>query len=210
MAFVTEHSVVFLHAPKTGGMFVVNSLESAGLFPRPVRSPGAHVRHALLEQLNDDRYRWNRAFAFVRHPVPWYESLWKFVNTPGASLDFGRPGEWHPFKELPLVPGVPFDQFVAAIIASRPGFLTAMLEAYIGPPGAPRVQAVGRCEELPGSLIGCLEKLDVSLDVRQRQTITRCKPVNVSRCQLGVPVWPASLKRDVLHLERAVIERWYR
>lgn len=167
------------------------------------------MRHALLSHLNDNRYCWDRSFAFVRHPLAWDESLWKFVNTPGASLDFGKPHEWHPFNDLPIERGVPFDRFVAEIISSRSGFLSEMSEAYIGPENDLQVDVVGRCEELPGSLFRCSEELNVPVDDRQRHAILNCKPAKVSHCNLGNPVLPTPRKRDVLHLERDVVKRWY-
>lgn len=86
---------------------------------------------------------------------------------------------------------------------------TSAATAYIGPESDPRVDVVGRCEELPESLIRCLEELDVPIDDQQWHAISNCKPANVSRCTLGNPVWPASLKRDVVHHERDAIELWY-
>jgi len=96
MALLLKSGAVFLHIPKTGGTWVTQVLEECGL----IRCRFSHKHADLHRVMYSPRYcpwqhakrclRFGRAwhagvadaykFCFVRHPLRWYESWWRYMK----------------------------------------------------------------------------------------------------------------------------------
>src|SRR5439155_11120636 len=68
MAIVLPQAT-FLHIPKCGGTWVVRAMAAAGL---PMQVIPAGCQHAIAA--TEGRF----VFTFVRHPLTWYASFWKY------------------------------------------------------------------------------------------------------------------------------------
>ncbi len=88
-------NALFLHIPKTGGSWVEQALREIGVqIEQPATIPGVTFRHSLLSMFQE---RYPYVFTFVRHPLGWYESWWKYQS--GAWIVW-EPGVWHPQRSL--------------------------------------------------------------------------------------------------------------
>ena len=89
MALLLENSV-FFHCTRTGGYWVRNAIKNAGIQNNEIGKlplPGKDVKRKYLIHNTplevDQQHR--VTFAFIRHPLPWLQSYWKYKNYMGWS-----------------------------------------------------------------------------------------------------------------------------
>src|SRR5271155_1758232 len=119
MTVVLKNGAVFLHIPKTGGSWIWEVLNAYGLILGPLghehadwdrsfwndrfQRDGKVFRHILRRyvgssraplQYKEDAFR----FCFVREPLTWYESYWRFMQGLNWQVwgDERNPYKWHP------------------------------------------------------------------------------------------------------------------
>ncbi|HRV93786.1 MAG TPA: sulfotransferase family 2 domain-containing protein [Anaerolineae bacterium] len=143
-------------------------------------------------------------FCFVRHPLKWYESFWRYMcaqNWPRLGNQYDV-NDWHPNAILNGLGDPEFNQFVRNIIAKRPGFVTEMYGWYTWS----GVNFVGKQERLVEDLLTVLRQLNVTFD---EDRIRNYRPVNVSsQKNSNKIVWDESLHNEILRLESAAIRRY--
>lgn len=107
------NKTVFIHIPKTGGMWITAVLEKLGAVREKTNLP-----HVTWTQILENRSRkaWHdlRPFAFVREPVGWYRSYWAFKMRVGWDPGNGVDDECQDPS---------FPAFVAKMVTHKPGFL---------------------------------------------------------------------------------------
>ncbi len=201
-ACVCGDRALFLHIPKTGGSWVESTLKAHGLGDEKVATiDGVTWRHAPLPML---RQSFDFTFTFVRHPLSWYESWWKFQ---AGQWQIFEPGVWHPQRTLERCQSDDFSEFIRLMIRHEPGYVSRMYEWFIGPPGHDYVQFVGRQETLAGDLVEVLTRLGCEFDV---EMVRQAPRANESPKQMGEPVWDPGLRARVLELEAPAVARFYR
>jgi hypothetical protein len=198
---LVDSNALFLHIPKTGGQWIEQALVACGIrTAQPRTRSGVSWRHPLPADLLG---QFEFTFTFVRHPVSWYESWWKFQATLWWNFE---PGVWHPQRDLEPCASDDFSTFIRRCIEREPGYVTRLYEWYIGPPGIERVDWVGRQEALVDGVIGVLRGLSYEFD----EATLRAHPwVNVSEKGAGDPVWDPTLKESIIALEAPAIRRFY-
>jgi len=88
-------NALFLHIPKTGGSWVEQALREIGVqIEQPATIHGVTYRHSLLSMFQE---QYPYVFTFVRHPLSWYESWWKYQS---GAWTVWEPGVWHPQRSL--------------------------------------------------------------------------------------------------------------
>jgi len=136
--FVTSN-MVFLHVPKTGGTWVTQAVQAAGVAALPPSSAGARAArgdpHTSLGELSaGDRF----SVAFVRHPLDWWRSYWGHRMRAGwlaeSSLDRATASD-------------DFNEFIMRVVEHCPGTVDGLVRRFIGSPTA-EVAFVGRFEHL--------------------------------------------------------------
>lgn len=212
MAELLSNGAVFIHVPKTGGTWVTRAMRHHGLsrgqigwkhalpehIDHVVRYHGLHfLRRWAFRGLTPGALRAAFKFVFVRNPVTWYESWWKF-----------RAGNWDSFRPQPEEPQRPiddcgnddFDTFLGNVLDRHPGHLSRMYARYTD-----RTDFVGRYERLLPDLLRALAAAGAAADASQ----IACFPQqNISRARLGLPEWdPVTLAR-LIAAERDAIERY--
>ncbi|OGJ56134.1 hypothetical protein A2706_02325 [Candidatus Peribacteria bacterium RIFCSPHIGHO2_01_FULL_51_35] len=161
MALLLPHSV-FLHIPKTGGMWVRQALLRSGLAKAELRhrqhaegtlTAYPHCcKHTRVEDLDDHSIKGKMFFAFVRHPLSYYQSYWAFkMRTGWNHRDIFDQTFAHE----------DFSSFVRAVTSEKPGWVTSMYQAYLG---NDRVHIIGKQETLAEDLIRALTEAGEMFD----------------------------------------------
>ena len=197
-----QANALFLHIPKTGGTWVEEALKAGGIATEYAQAlDTVSWRHALRYHLTQN-FRF--AFTFVRHPLSWYESWWKFQAGIWTRYE---PGVWHPQRVLERCAADDFSAFIRLCLEHEPAYVSRLYEWYIGPPGLECVDLVCRYEDLADDLVRVLRRLGYDFD---EAALRRQAPANVSRKLAGKPVWDPGLRQRVLELEAPAIRRFYR
>ncbi|GAB4384445.1 MAG: hypothetical protein Kow0022_07050 [Phycisphaerales bacterium] len=243
MAILLRCGAVFVHVPKTGGTWVTEVLRAQGC----VRCRIAH-KHADLEHLREAwrhyptqlakrtlqigpgvgaRVRRGTKFCFVRHPVRWYESYFRFMKSLGWRRFGGLSiSSWHPNAELFDLGDDNFDTFMRRVLDRVPGYLTQMYDQFVGPgrleaeadgllvsqddDPARSCRLVGRQERLVDDLLAILDRLGVPVDAGQ---VRSAAPRNVSRrgregSSRRGEAWDSGTLKAVLEAERGALQRF--
>ena len=122
MALLLRDGSIFLHIPKTGGNWVTSVLRQQNLLRAEFGHKHSDFAHLFsrtpkrrVEQLPNwlsmvgVKRRWARhgkpfMFCFVRHPLSWYESWFKYMNQSHTNwYNFGDErslNDWHPNAAL--------------------------------------------------------------------------------------------------------------
>jgi hypothetical protein len=242
MALLLRDGAVFVHIPKTGGTWVTDVLRDQGL----VRCRIAH-KHADLEHLREcwkhyptqllkrtlqhgpgvaGRVRRGTKFCFVRHPIRWYESYFRFMK--GLNWrHFGglSTSQWHPNAELFDLGADSIDGFMRNVLDHSPGYVSKMYDWFVGPAPAAKAGAgiirhdpadpsaacamIGRQEHLADDLVGMLRGLNLTFD---EPRIRATAPRNVSHPSRSERApgqgWDSGLLREVLDVEQSALRRF--
>jgi hypothetical protein len=210
MAILLKNGAVFLHAPKCGGNWVTNALGKIGCAEKPI-----YHKHAGWERVAmNDPTPWRKAkcralakplpddtfyFTFVRHPLSWLESFWRYVGDMRVSGfgDFGKVAQWHPNATLNGLWTPDFNKWVARVETLRPGYATELLYSF----AHPRVNFVGKQENLVEDTIEVLKRMNMKFDesaVRLHQAVGTSKTPK--------PKWDRRVKAMAERYEQAGIK----
>lgn len=220
MALILKGGAVFLHVPKTGGNWVTAALRDAGLVSGSLGhkhatmdrllAPMNHHKSSLRAHFRISRIK--RAltpkpfmFCFVRHPLTWYESWFKYMSQPSRNWrswgDENDLFDWHPNAVLNDCGSDDFNQFVRNVIAKRPGYVTELFGDY----ARSQIDFVGKQESLREDLIAVLQRLDLKFDVDFFMNYTE---VGVSPAPGKSIEWNPALRRETLEIERNALRRY--
>jgi len=195
-------SATFLHIPKCGGSWAIQAMSAAGLNPQ-VEPAGC--QHAIAA--TDGRF----VFTFVRHPVSWYPSFWKFrwhcATLQGGSIEdhlrqYATQADESIDECLVDRHGHPnaFANFVEACMVRHPGFLSHKYSLYTS-----KAHFVGRQESLRDDLLIALRVAGAVFDSSAIRTVPKA---NVASERFPAE-YPAGLANLVLRAESAAVEQFY-
>jgi len=213
MAELLRNGAVFIHVPKCGGNWVREALRQSGLWRCRIG-----YKHSTPEQI-DDVWRFHRwqfirhlptrpdvtpgrlrrsfKFAFVRNPITWYESWWKFMAGDWHPWEADR---WHPQRPIDDCGDDDFNRFVENVLRERPGYVSEMYGWY-----ARGLDFVGRAEHLADDLHRALGRCGLNVELG---TLRRVPATNVSEPRCGAPVWDSAVLRRVIAAEAPAITRY--
>lgn len=197
--YLLKADALFLHVPKTGGIWVQAALKAAGIATTwaSVRL-GVSTGHAPLWGYV---HTYPFAFGFVRHPLAWYSSYFRFQCANGWP-NWEAPS-WHPQACLAPYASLTFAVFVQMVLAHEPSYVTRMYEWYFGPPGTMYIDAIGHQETLAQDLVAILTRLGYQ---GHEEPIMATPMANESP---GVARWDRELFEQVLCSETPAIRRFY-
>ena len=231
MALILKDGSIFLHIPKTGGNWVTEVLYEQGLVACELNPNNKHVdfSHLLTATGGTPQRRFNswlrslrgRAkinmnyltgnkpyfFCFVRNPVSWYESYFKYMSQPSVAWkhfgDARSLKDWHPNAILNDTGSDDFNQFVRNVLDRRPGYVTELYSGYTLPG---LIDFVGTQENLREDLIHVLKTRKLEFDA---QAIRGHCVIGASIPPPSVRVeWDAEVRRRVMELERVAMDRY--
>jgi len=153
--YLPERRTLFLHVPRTGGTWVKEALYQSGI---PIQKWGKigepwqqqkhtipmHVRTELMQKVN-------LMFAFVRRPVEYYISVWRFTcrsvkqQPDKMKLVFDR-RDPAVHNEAILRWKPDFRDWLAEMLEEEPGWATRWFERYVGPERGEYCHYIGRTE----------------------------------------------------------------
>ena len=207
MALLLPHSV-FVHIPKTGGKWVTaalmrNKLPISCIRHRnhilknsPIHPPCC--QHSMAKDIPIKDREGRVVFAFVRHPLSYYQSFWSFYMSCGWDNRFQIPREFGCNN---------FEKFVQSIIEKRPAWVSNIYKNYIGHSDS-SADFVGKQENLCNDLIYVLNMAGEEFD---EDTVRRTFPRNTVSC---LPMWrekcsyTPKLKAAVLEAEKGAMEQF--
>lgn len=220
MALILEGGAVFIHAPKTGGNWVTAALRECGLAKGGLGHKHAdmdrlavpmnhhksliraHVQTRKIKRLLDPK---PFMFCFVRHPLKWYESWYKYMSQPKRNWrlwgDEKDMFDWHPNAALNGCGAEDFNDFVRNVNRKRPGYVSEMFAGY----AKPQIDFVGKQESLREDLVAVLKKLNLNFD---EDFIMNFKEVGVSPEPRRSVGWEPELKRETEDLEKIAMIRY--
>lgn len=197
--YLPDQKALFVHIPKTAGCWVHTVIDALKIPHRRARARDGYCPHFPAYACADE---FDVAFSFVRHPVEWYRSWWKYQV--GRWRRF-TPHLWHPQKPLYDIQHLDFNRWVDAVVAEEPGYVSRMYEWFLGPPGSPWPKIhVGRQEHVEADLTAMFRTVGVDCPDIKDLGVAR---TNVSRGP--EPEVEASTELSIRSSERVAIKRFY-
>ena len=144
-------------------------------------------------------------FCFVRHPLSWYESWYKYMEQPKNQWrDWGSDNgahNWHPNSLLNGLDPSDFPDMMRKINFRRPGYVTELFGWYT----KSEIDFVGKQENLVDDLVTVLKTLNENFD---EDFVRNYGKVGVSpTAEQGVE-WPDDLRKETEAFEHAGIVRY--
>ena len=115
MALMLPRSI-FFHIEKTGGTWVTQAIQRAGIPARALSPFGDNEtanEHCLPEHV---AIRGKFTFAFVRNPIEWYASMWGYRMMRG----------WDNTHPLSACRSDDFHQFLRSVLDRFPGYVSQL------------------------------------------------------------------------------------
>jgi hypothetical protein len=216
MPLLLKNGGVFLHIPKTGGSWVTKVLTEQKLvranfghkhatFDRVVFRENFEKSHKLIPCLVG---RWvtkylapsqlceEFMFCFVRHPLKWLESYWRFCKKLEWK-DWGAVRSktyWHPNAILNGLGDDNFEAFVWNVLKRRPGYVSELFSQYT----QAGIDYIGRQENLVDDLLAALDRMNENYD---EDFIRNYQRVNVSQTRRSEVRWSSRLREAALKTE---------
>jgi len=190
MALILKKGI-FYHVPKTGGVWVRSVLKLMRLVEHeyhedilPMGELNLRAEHVSPLHADKSVVGDKPSFAFIRNPIAWYKSIWKYKSQGGWTDVYVK------YKDKD------FNVFMKNIMDISPGFLTRMYKEFDG------VDYLGKQENLENDLISILETLGEEVDY---DIVGKVKPLNTS----DYPVDKRLCEYDPKILERMKkLEKW--
>ncbi|MFY0651338.1 MAG: sulfotransferase family 2 domain-containing protein [Cyclobacteriaceae bacterium] len=219
MAYRLRNGAEFLHIPKTGGSWVISILESNNLILKKLSHEHAdydcnlfqpnlsmsYHKHFLysMEFFRQRLFRKGEPyqpppfrFCFVRNPISWYESWWKYMK----GEDWNHWGKinskryWHPNSILNGLGSDDFNEFVWNVLKKRPGYVSELYFSYT----KPGISFIGKKENLVSDFLKVISILDLRIS---RDQLLKSEAVNVSKTASSMVDWDPKLKEMVRKIE---------
>lgn len=211
-----HENTVFLHIPKTGGVWVERALREAGIpIKRFGHEHGTYDR-MLEEEMTCDGYLPSRLarrihrglrrmgrepapprrFCFVRNPLKWYESFWRYKMDLKWE-HWGRENYaayWHPNSALNGLDSDDFNEFMWKVVMKRPGYASELMMRF----ASTEIDIVGRTEYLADDLVEILKRLGIAFN---EERLRNARRTNESQTPSSLIQWDPKLRELVTRFE---------
>lgn len=160
-----------------------------------------------------DWSRLNCTAAFVRHPVAYYESVWRWLKRTRhrGRKHFARVVDhwaWHPHSRAAELYGPDFSVWVERILEDQPAWYTRLVEMYVGPCGGEVCDFVGRTETLTRDFLRLMHLLGYGESLEQNKMELFDLP-RQGESKYPRPAWNDGLQERMLKVEHEVVDRFY-
>lgn len=197
---LAHDKLIFLHIPKTGGIWVGQALRRCGLELSAVGHQHTHFPQ-LAQMENEKFFRDRFIFTMIRHPVMWYQSRWAFRVKHGWQSQ--HPLDFHCASN-------DFHTFVDNVLKYKPdGWVTWLYDQYIkNVPGG--IDYVGKLETCVDDLSHVLKHLQIPFQDEHIRNVPRVNDSDLDghSSKYWATYTPQLLDR-VMAVEQQVINRFY-
>lgn len=192
MAARIDHSM-FFHIPRTGGNWVMESLKHA--CPKYKKLEVYQGEQVLFDGIHTPPTKMDtegyKTFTFVRHPLTWYQSIYKF---------YSQDTNWIIEEDHPLRASFSYDfgRFIDKMLEIAPGYYSDIVKEF------EQVDFVGRLEEQPFALADALDFCGEEYDFdkfwhEHVNTSVAKRPVEYTKAQ----------EEALLTIESYVVDKYY-
>lgn len=182
---------IYLRLQKCASNYVTHTLHAHGICRQYT---GTYHDNPATSARVQDLVQGRFAFTFVRHPLDWLGSIWRF-----------RTGlQWGEHQELDDCRHETFDGYIENYLRLHPGFVSELYEQFCGPPDNPYVAFVGRVENVGVDLVQLFASLELQFDPEKLPK----KRLNKSLADASLTEYRPDLRDAVMEAERKAIERF--
>lgn len=197
MGAILKKRAVFLHVPKTGGNWIVHVLNKHHLIRKMLKEKHADYNRFFWLERKIARTK-PFIFCFVRHPLTWYESWWKYMLMEERKFKNWGYKIFHPCIPLDDCGDEDFNRFIEKCMNKAPGFVTEMYSQFVK-----KASFIGKQENLLKDIYQLFEQLKIR---HNRDKIGEIAPINESERR---PLkWDPALRKEMEKLEYAGIKRY--
>jgi hypothetical protein len=220
MALKIEDKAVFYHIPKTAGNWVRSVIDKERMrteeighkhsnydrvdINKSVQMSGrSHLKQAgkrlykkVFTSTGKKTSRKKKhifRFCFVRNPLDWYESWWRYQNYKRDWKKWGKE-KWHPNRALDGLGSKSFNEFIENVLNKRPGYVTELFFSYV----KPEIDFVGKKENIRNDLFYVFENAGIS---HNRKVVKKENKKNVSSKYKKNINWNKNLKNKMIVAE---------
>lgn len=156
--FLPERKALFLHVPRTGGTWIKEAMYLAGI---PMEKWGRICelyrprKHTIIPHIRPDLWaRVGVVVTFIRHPVSYYVSVWRFttrswsIQPDKMKWAVRERNDPAAINEAVLRWKPNFDEWLDEMLEEEPGWATRWFERFVGPPGGEFCHFIGRTETI--------------------------------------------------------------
>lgn len=196
MGAILKKGAVFLHVPKTGGNWVIKVLGKKNIKRMLKEKHADYNRFFFMEKQHARKKPF--IFCFVRDPLTWYESWWKYMGMDERNFKGWGYKPFHPCAPLDGCGDPDFNRFIEKCMKKRPGFVTELYSQF-----TKRANFIGKQETLLQDTLRLLRKLKIK---HNDNRIMELGKINASEPR---PLkWDPQLRKEMIKLEYAGIVRY--
>jgi len=210
MILLKKHGVLVQHIPRTGGTWIRDAIDACGIsYCKCLAACPQHIaiKHGLATHIRKtSKYPHSIIAAFVRHPVAYYESVWKWMTDANMQKTRHRLLHgWHPHGTAVKLYRADFNEWVDVMLDEKSAWYTRLVELYVGPDGGEFCSFVGRTEHLLRDVVNLLSVSGYSSEANTTN-LASLQSANVRTLHVE---WQEATKQRVIHEEREVASRFY-
>lgn len=204
MAIILPKSI-FFHVPKTGGTWVTVVLKDIfkdryqDYKPSPKHELNLRFEHITPKDSEDRIFKDRKSFGFVRNPIDWYTSFWKYRMKNNWDNNFVLDRECRSTN---------LEIFVRNCLDKYPeGFVSTLFKEF-----TEDLDFVGKQENLKNDLLRFLEQSGEDISTKDKEVIEKTGKINVSNDfddEEYVYEMSKDVIKDILEVESWCFEEYY-
>lgn len=209
MRYIPEAKALFVHIPRTGGEFVERALEICGIetekwedaHPRSICTRHPLPMHLFPKRLAEVEVM----FSFIRSPIDYYESVWKWMTKfgPKKRPRLWRWWKWHPHRDAGLTYRPVFSDWVLEMTRCHPAWVSRLYDMYLGPPTGPIVHHVGLTQSVASDFVRIMGRIGIDVGGFEQRLLATGK-INA----VDIPTsWTNEAENAVRNLEKEAFDR---
>jgi len=220
--YLPERKALFLHIPRTGGTWVKEAMFQAKI-PMDkwgrIAEPYRQKKHTIIPHIRPDLWaKVGVVFAFVRHPVSYYISVWRFTTRSWTDQPDRMQWAVRDRNDLAVINEAiirwkpNFNEWLDEMLEEEPGWVTRWFERYVGPLSGEFCHFVGRTESIEQDMEQVMSMLDYGNQWNEkREQIARIQHAKNRVRNVKAPYIEVTdeQRKRIERSERVLLRRFY-